>query len=182
MTAPRGNIGPDRDLFEQRFRALEARLAAVEQRSSTLFTGDTNGGIAKPWIPIQLFPKFTVAASTLYLELARAVDTTERLLFEGHIPYLSHPRIQIYGRWGPASGTNTCRYRLKITDPATSVTTTIGTWDASTLDATVQGPYDPTTAAPINTPNLRLQLTAQSLSGSGDYSCQPFSCHLRSTS
>ncbi len=181
MTAPRGNIGPDRALLEQRLRALEQRQAALEQRGNPLFAADTNGGLARPWAPVQLYPRFSVTATTVYGERFRAVDTTERILWEGNIPYLSHPRIQVTGRWGASSGTNTTRYRLKITTPL-GVVTTIGTWDVALLETARKGPYDPTTVVPINAPDVPVTLTAQTLSGSGDYACHVVGCYLRSTS
>lgn len=176
MSAPFGTVGPNQDLFEQRFRHLEQRVTALGQRDGGLITGDEAGGMARPWIPIVLYPRFAVAAG-LFTAMSRAVDVTERVLWEGSIGYLSHPSIQVTGMWGSASGTNTTRYQLKVNS------TVVGTWDVATAAAKdTRGPYSLLTVADIGDTDVPVELTAQTLSGAGDYACQPFSCHLRSTS
>jgi hypothetical protein len=219
MSAPFGNAGPDRDLVEQRLRAMAARLDAIEQRGlrnggeisvfapngvktfgvgpdtttppvtgapwyttlrdvagGIILSGDVHGGIAEPWLPIPMYPLFAVAAG-LYTSMSRAVDTTERTLWEGRIGYLSHPRLQIAGTWGPTSGTNTTRYKLKVNGVQ------IGTWDSAALTTDVRGPYDPTvgTGAALHSLNATITLTAQTLTGTGNYACQVLGCHQRQT-
>lgn len=178
MTAPTGIIGPNRDLFEQRLRTMQAQIDALGQRGGALLTGDTEGGIATPWIPIPLYAKFAVAAG-LYTAMARAVDTTERTLWEGRIGYLSHPRIQVTGTWGVTSGSNNTEYRLKLNG------TTVGTWTVNTAAATdSRGPYDPLTVPglALGSKDIAVVLTAKTLSGTGNYACQVLGCHQRSSS
>ncbi len=245
MTAPFGNAGPDRDLYEQRYRDLEARVAAVEQRSlrnageisilgpggvttfvsgpspsappvsgapqwvtqirdqagavrlelidldpitdgfqqamwirdhttRPVITTDINGGLAEPWLPVLMYPRFS-EPSGLYSYRARPTDVTERTLWEGRIGFLSHPRIQVDGVWGAASGTNTTRYRMKIGG------VTVGTWDQAGLSISVAGPFTTTLGAPLRSTNVGIEITAQTLSGSGDYACQVWACYQRQT-
>jgi hypothetical protein len=139
-----------------------------------LFTSDKNGGIAEPWLPVVMYPKFS-PPSGLYSYRARPVDGTERSLWEGRIGYLSHPRIQVDGVWGPASGTNTTRYKLKMNG------TIVGQWDVAGLSLNVQGPFDTTVGAALRSTNVGIELTAQTLSGTGDYACQVWACYQRQT-
>jgi hypothetical protein len=175
VTAPFGTVGPNPDLLERRFRQLQAQIDALGQRGGKLLVGDPAGGIATPWVPIPLAAKFAVA-SGLYTSMNRNVDTTERTLWEGSIGYLSHPRIQVTGYWGVASGTNNTEYKLKVGS------NTIGTWTSNTAAAkTTQGPFDPLTNAAIGDTNVPIELTAKTLSGTGSYACQVLSCYLRQT-
>lgn len=164
MTAPTGNPGPDLNLFEQRWRRMGQELEALSQR-----------GIRLAFEAVPLYPKFTVAASTVFTAMSTAVNVVEQTLWEGRIASLAHPYVQVDGSWGAATGTNNTRYRLKID------AVTVGTWDVALAAAGVHGPFLTTTAAVIGSTNVPITLTAQSLTGSGTYKCQVLGCHLRQT-
>lgn len=134
---------------------------------------DRNGGLARPWLQVHLYPLFAMAAGTFsYANLTAA--TGERTLWEGRAT-ISHPWLLMDGVWGQASGTalsNT--YRLKLNG------TTVGTWtEASTPVVAQRGPFD--VSSFLMQDNVAVQLTLQSSGSAGAVACQPFGCHLRQT-
>jgi hypothetical protein len=142
-----------------------------------------SGGLAIPWIPIPLYPLFSMAAASVYayMNLPTTSIASETTLWEGRIDRVAGPRIQVNGLWGAASGTNTTRYKLKVDG------TQVGTWDSSTLEVAVKGPGSAgvtgtmSLATLIGTTNVSVQLTAQTLSGSGSTACQVLGCTQRQT-
>jgi hypothetical protein len=108
--------------------------------------------------------------------MVTAVNLAEQTLWVGRIGYVTHPQIQVDGIWGQDTGTNSTRYRLKAAG------VTVGTWDVSTAAAAaVEGGYPLLAATALRTKNVAVELTAQSLSGTGTYACQVLACHLRQT-
>lgn len=143
-----------------------------DHNGTPIWTGDNNGGWAEPWFPIPMYAKFSVAVG-IFDYMSKAVNGAEEKLWEGRIGYVSHTRVQVDGIWGAASGTNTTRYRLKVNG------TTIGTWDIAGLESNVKGPFVFPVA--IGTKNTGIEITAQTLSGTGNFACQLFACYQRQT-
>lgn len=142
-----------------------------------LFSDDTeNGGIARPWLSVPLYPQFSMAASSVYAYRTVAVSavTSETTLWQGRIPLVTHPFMSVGGIFGQASGSNTSTYRLKLgTGP-----TTVGTWAETALVNTNKGPYDVT--AFLGQTDVPIILTATA-SGTGSVGCQVYSAYLRQT-
>lgn len=164
MTAPIGNPGPSPDVFEQRLRTMKQELDALRQRP----------GPTQPWLPVVLYPKFAPPAG-VYSFMSTPASVSEQSLWEGRIGYLAQPLIQVDGVWGASSGTNTTRYRMKISG------VTVGTWDQAAQVTAVHGGFDATVIAAIGSTNRVIEITAQTLSGTGNYACQVFGCYQRQT-
>lgn len=139
-----------------------------------LRTSDILGGWAEPWFAVVLYPYFSMGASSTYLYMNTACNVAEQTLWSGHIGYVTHSNILVRGVWGAAGGTNNTRYRLKING------VTVGTWDVS-ASAVIsdQGPFNILGATSLMNRSPRVDLTAQTLSGSGSYACQVSHCHQR---
>lgn len=112
-------------------------------------TGDKNGGWATPWLQVPMYPRFQAATSVTpsttgtpygYASISTSASgmAQNQLLWEGRIPYVSHPRISVDGVWGPASGTVVPTYTLKVSGSS------VGTWSYTTLTTGAQP------VAPIN--------------------------------
>lgn len=142
---------------------------------SVLRTSDRLGGWAEPWFSFTMYP-FMAPPAGVYSYMGANVNVAEQTLWEGRIGYMSHPYIGIDVLGGASSGTNTTRYRLKVNG------TTINTWDVVGL-----GFFGTPTLAigaggvVIGSRNVGVQLTAQSLSGSGSYACQIYGTYMRQT-
>lgn len=137
---------------------------------------DADSGLAKPWLDVTLYPLFSMAASTVYGYLNLPVSATERTLWTGQIPHVSHPRLQVAGIFGQASGSNANTFRLREVGGGGAV---IGTWSTTTGQLLndvwvfdVESLYDRV--------GLPVDLTVQS-SGSGNVACQVTSVCLRGT-
>lgn len=147
--------------------------AFLDQFGGEVVSSDAiTGGMARPWIPINLLPKISMAAGVFdYYNLA--VSGTERQLWEGRIPLVSHPYVEVDGVWGQASGTNTTTYRLKVWG------VTVGSWTVGGgLAADRRGPFD--ISANLWTAFAPIELTAQS-TGTGNAACHIRGCALRQT-
>lgn len=132
----------------------------------------TTGGLARPWIPVFLIPKLAMPAG-VFSYYNMAVSATETQLWEGRIPFVSHPFIEMDGLWGQASGSNSTTYRLKLNG------TQIGTWTVSGgLVNNRRGPFDISTY--LNQTWAAIELTAQS-TGTGVMACHVVGCSMRQT-
>jgi hypothetical protein len=140
-----------------------------------LFSDDTeNGGIARPWLAIPLYPKFSMAASSVYsyMNLPVASVTTETTLWEGRIPMVTHPFLTVTGVFGQASGTNSSTYRLKLNG------VTVGTWAETTIVNADRGPFN--VASSLGAADVPVTITAQA-TGTGNVGCQIYSLYQRQT-
>lgn len=140
-----------------------------------LFSDDTeNGGIARPWLSVPLYPKFTVAASSVYsyMNLPVASVAAETTLWEGRIPMVTHPFMVVTGVFGQASGSNSSTYRLKLNG------VTVGTWAETTIVNANRGPYN--VAASLGLANVPVEVTAVA-AGTGNIGCQIYSLYQRQT-
>lgn len=137
-----------------------------------VWTTDNNGGWAEPWFSVVMYAKFAPPAG-VYQYMNTPTNVAEQTLWTGIVPYVSHPRIAISGLWGQASGSNSTRYRLKLGG------VTLASWDVGGLTNDTRGPFD--IASMVNDRDVSIDLTAQTLSGSGNYACQINGCYLRQT-
>jgi hypothetical protein len=147
--------------------------AFFDQASREIISSDAlTGGLARPWIPVYMVPKLAMAAGTFsYYNLA--VSASEVQLWEGRIPFVSHPFIEVDGVWGQASGSNSTTYRLKVNGA------TVGSWVVSGgLVNNRRGPFDISTL--LNTTWASIELTVQS-TGTGVQACHVVGCSMRQT-
>lgn len=133
------------------------------------------GGLAKPYLAVPMYPLFTtnVAAGSIiaYNTVNASSITSETALWEGRIPFGSHPRISIDGIWGQGSGSNNTTFKLYVAG------TVVGTWtENGTLEVARKGPFD--ISSVFGNESVQVQLKAVS-SGTGVVGCQVFGCYLR---
>ena len=149
---------------------------ALTDRTGRIIISDdaeTGTGLARPWLPVVLYPLF-LPSGTLGDDIGYSNLASENLgfdtgLWQGRVS-VSHPKIEIHGIWGQASGSNTTTYRLKLAG------NTVGAWVANGLEVSVKGPFD--VAAFIGQDGVPIELTA-SPSGFGNIACQVLGCYLR---
>jgi hypothetical protein len=129
-------------------------------------------GLAKPWLSVPMNPLFSMTANTVwsYMNLPVASVTTETTLWEGRIPLATHPKIQVNGIWGTASGSNTSTYKLYVDGTA------VGTWSETGIDAGVKGPFDITSVYDRTDLVVQVRVTA---SGTGNVACHVHNIAMR---
>jgi hypothetical protein len=143
-----------------------------------IFADDVQtGGMARPYLAVPMYPLFTtnVAAGSIvaYNTVNASAITSETALWEGRIPFGSHPRISIDGTWGQGSGSNNTTYKLYVAGGL------VGTWtENGTLEIARKGPFD--ISGVFGNESIQVQLKAVS-SGTGVVAAQVFGCHLRQT-
>lgn len=141
-----------------------------------IFADDVQtGGLARPYLAVPMYPLFTtnVAAGSVvgYNTVNVTAITSETTLWEGRIPYGSHPRISIDGVWGQGSGSNNTTFKLYVGGVA------VGTWtENGVIEVARKGPFD--ISAVFGNESVQVQLKATS-SGTGVVGAQVFGCHLR---
>ncbi|RSM73445.1 hypothetical protein DMH04_41270 [Kibdelosporangium aridum] len=152
----------------------EQYFALYDRQGNILFSDDAASGygMANPWLSIPLYPRFSMAASSVYsyMNLPVSSVTSETTLWSGRIPQLHHGYIGIDGVWGQATGSNSSTYRLKVNN------TTVGTWSETGLTVANRGPFDIHTL--INSQWLGVDLTVQA-SGTGNVASQVLGVTLR---
>jgi hypothetical protein len=130
------------------------------------------GGLARPWIPVHLVTRICMATGHFdYSNIA--VSGTERTMWEGRIPFVSGPYIEIDGVWGQASGSNSNTYRLKVGGVE------VGSWTVGGgLVLNRRGPYS--LLSQLNAAWVPVELTVQS-TGTGVVACEVLACSMRQT-
>lgn len=141
---------------------------ALYDRNENIIVSDDAGsgyGLASPWISVPMYPRFSMAASSVYsyMNLPVASVTSETILWSGRIPALHHGYVGIDGVWGQSSGSNSSTYRLKLNG------TQVGTWSETGLSVANKGPFDVHTL--LNTQWIAVDLTVQA-SGTGNVAAQ----------
>lgn len=114
---------------------------ALTDRTGRIIVSDdaeTGAGLARPWLPVILYrlflPGTDLGDDFGYSNLPIANLGGETGLWEGRAS-ISHPKIEIDGVWGQATGTNNATYRLKVAG------TTVGTWSTgNNLEVGVEAP------------------------------------------
>lgn len=149
-------------------------------------TQDSNGGWAAPWFSVPMYPRFvpngqpgSYSANGWgfgYSNLSTAGNgvSSGMVIWEGRIPFVSHPRIQVDGVWGQASGTAVPTYSLKVGGTTLGsyapVSLTTGTWTT--------GPFD--ISSLLTNTAVQVQITA-SWTGSGAIATDCLGVYLRQT-
>ncbi|GAB3437522.1 hypothetical protein [Actinophytocola sediminis] len=136
---------------------------------------ESGTGLARPWLPVPLYPMFApsvpVAGDTGRWAIDSAEILGETTLWEGRAS-VSHPWIQIDGTWGHASGSGAITYRLRVSGQL------VGSWVETGGITEQRGPFS--MAGHIGTDWAPLTLTAQT-NGTGAVWCAPQGCYLRQT-
>lgn len=99
--------------------------AWIDSEGTTVLSDDakTGKGLARPWIPVVMQPKFNNAAATWsYMTISNSLTHVEQQIWEGFIPLVTHPYFGIAVVAGIASGTSgTPSYNLYIGDQVTPI-------------------------------------------------------------
>lgn len=126
--------------------------------------------LSEPQFPIVLYPMFqpNIPVNTA----GYAIVTVGTLVsWEGRIR-ASHPKIEVDGIWGTASGTNTTTYQLVLNN------NTIGIWSVvNTLQVQRYGPFDISSYIGLDWLKIELKITASS--GTGQVAIQPLGVYFR---
>ncbi|MEC3977912.1 hypothetical protein [Amycolatopsis sp. H20-H5] len=171
-------------LFHTGFYAGQPFFALRDQNNAILFSDNAagGGGMARPWIPVPLKQMFrsrssdTVVSSSGelfgYHHIANSLIASETVMWQGRVSSILHRFMEVHGTWGPAIGTGTAQYRLKISG------TTVGAWTASTLANSKQGPFN--VAEFFDRDGQTIQLTCSTSGNSTDATaCDLDSVYLR---
>lgn len=149
---------------------------ALTDRTGRILISDdaeTGAGLARPWLPIVLYPRFQPdgppASPFGYANLPVTNLVGETIMWETFAS-ISHPKIAIVGIWGQASGANTGTFRLKIQG------TTVGSWTTGPLEFSFKGPFDVTPFIGQDQAIIDVTLSG---SGTGNIACQVAGCYLR---
>jgi hypothetical protein len=149
-----------------------------------VFTTDVNGGQAVPWFNVPLYPFFIPCGQTPSangewndydaISTGAVGMAAGNIMWEGRIPYVTHPMISIDGIWGNAGGSvSNVAYALVVGG------TTVGTWTRSTVVNEAEGPWD--ISSLLGQTQVPVQLLINGWTGSGQIACQPLGCYLRQT-
>ena len=133
-------------------------------------------GLARPWLPIVLYPKFTthtysddpaLGETFGYMDIDTRQLSGETTLWEGRAS-VSHPWVTLDGVWGASVDNPNVTYRLRFDK------TEVGSWDASSLEVSRKGRFS--VAEFVGRDWVPVTLTA-SASGSGAIACQVLACY-----
>ncbi|SDZ59064.1 hypothetical protein SAMN05216215_11204 [Saccharopolyspora shandongensis] len=141
----------------------------------------TGKGLARPWLPVQLYQHFVPRTITThtdglgevygYSTIDAAKIGAEVVLWEGNAS-VSHPWLTVFGVWGRAAGTPNITYRLKVDGVQ------VGSWSPTVLETSWQGAFD--VSAQVGTDWVPVSLTV-STTGTGVVACQVLGCYLHQT-
>lgn len=160
------------------------QIYMYDDNDHLVFTTDVNGGQAVPWFNVPLYPYFSPAGQDPSFNGAwndyAAINTGAigmapgNIMWEGRIPYATHPMVSIDGIWGNAGGSvSDIEYALVVGD------TTIGTWTRSSITTETVGPWDISNL--LSQTQVPVQVVVTDWTGSGLIACQPLGCYLRQT-
>ncbi|MCP2261091.1 hypothetical protein LX15_004811 [Streptoalloteichus tenebrarius] len=146
------------------------------------FTTDRNGGVAEPWTAVPLYPQFEMGHSSHhvgYTMLPVSALTTGPVVWEGWIGKVSHPRLQILGYWGRATGTSpvSVTYEVRVGHDQTVV----GSWVSTGIETALYGPWDISPWLSHTNIPVRLSIRATSGDATDMVAVQVLSCWMRQT-
>lgn len=161
--------------FDGQFWALTDATGRIIMSDSA----EVGAGLARPWIPVALYPKFTTHTYTTdpglgetfdYMDIDTARLSGETVLWEGRAS-VSHPWVTIEGVWGRSVATPNVTYRLKFAN------TEVGSWNVNSgPTAGRQGRFSVKDF--VGQDWVEVTVTA-SASGAGAIACQVLSCYLQ---
>lgn len=134
---------------------------------------ETGVGMARPWLPVPLYPKWGIAKTGATYDYAGIytddLPAGETVMWEGRAS-IQHPWIEVDGVWGGASGDVNATYRLKINGE------TVGEWGGDGSFAVYRsGRLD--VRKFVLTDWASVQLTVEA-TGTGLVACQVLGCYL----
>lgn len=135
---------------------------------------ETGLGLARPWMPVPLYPKWGIANTGLVYDYAGIhtddLPAGESTLWEGRAS-IFHPWVVVDGVWGGASSGMSITYRLKIAGDI------VGEWtETGGLITAQRGRYD--LSSYVGTDWQPVELTVSGVSGTGIVACQVLACYL----
>lgn len=120
--------------------AYEPTVWIFDDADHVAFTTDQQGGIAEPWLPVPMYPKFiptNFTNSTNTDPCLPASACNGGAIWNGRIGKVSHPRIQFDITRGRVTGTNAVpTYSFYVN------TNLIGTHSHTDYGPTLVGPFD----------------------------------------
>lgn len=149
---------------------------AFQDNSGNIIVSDdaeTGYGLARPWLPVVLYPKWGIANTGDVYQYA-GINTAdlpagETQLWEGRAS-IQHPWITVDGVWGRGSGDVNITYRLKING------TTVGEWTEGPLVVAQRGRFD--VSDYVITDWAAVEITVTPDAGTGLVACQVLGCYL----
>lgn len=126
----------------------------------------------EPQFPVVLYPMFQTDLP-LGTSGYSTIPVGTLVTWEGRIR-VSHPKIEVDGIWGQASGSNTVRYDVKLGGQS------VGFWVTSGgLEVARKGPFN--INAFIGQDWLKIEIAITSSTGSGLVAIQPLGVYFRQT-
>lgn len=126
----------------------------------------------EPQFPIVLYPQFQSSTALGAIGYSN-VSVGTLATWEGRIR-VSHPKIEVDGIWGQASGANTTRYDVLIGGKS------VGFWIVSSaLQVSRKGPFD--VSSFIGQDWIKIEVAITSSTGVGQVAIQPLGCYFRQT-
>lgn len=182
ITSIGDELGRDRlTLYDENNPAVEGnqRWHEWDVNGNLVRSQDINGGWATPWFNVPLYPRFTPpqnspdTSGSLYGYATVSTSTPGivqgQQLWEGRIPFGSHPQIAIDGTWGPASGSVVPTYSLNVGGSS------VGTWSPAFGPAAF-GPWN--IASLLGHTQIPVNITV-TWTGTGLIAADVVGCYLR---
>lgn len=147
-------------------------------------TQDKNGGWATPWFSVPMYPRFVPNGQPAsyssngwgygYASLSTSGNgvSSGMVIWEGRIPFVSHPRIAVDGVWGNASGSVAPTYSLLVAGSS------VGSFTPSALTTQSWGPFD--ISSRLTNTAVQVQITV-SYTGTGAFAADCLGVYLRQT-
>lgn len=146
-----------------------------------LIQDDRQGiGLDRPWLSFYGTHQFegvsTEGTVYQYRALPIAQVASETVLWEGRIPLMLHPRVELHGTWGSSTGSSNCTYRAYVADEFVGSWTTTGTELRNGRASGAFGFEVPMQYFSFS--DVRVHLTCQA-AGTGNVACQVRGAYMR---
>jgi hypothetical protein len=164
-------------MYTQVHAATGRQFWALCDSESNVLVSDSaeyGKGLARPWIPVPLYPRFVPSAPAAGVDGAWCINasaiTSEKTLWEGRAT-IDHPLITVDGHWGHASGAGDITYRLYVAGEQ------VGTWTEDAQTVAQRGPFD--VSQWVLSDWRQITITATAAGGAtGLALCQPYAVYL----
>lgn len=166
-------------LYTQVHTATGRQFWALCDSAGNILVSDSaeyGKGLARPWIPVVLYPRFVPTLPAAGVDGAWAINcssiTTEKVLWEGRAT-IDHPQITVDGQWGHASGAGSgdITYRLKVGGNE------YGSWVEDGVVIGQRGPFDVSEWVLSDWVQVTITATAAP-AATGAAFCQPYAVYL----
>lgn len=128
-----------------------------------------SSGLAAPQFPVIMYPQFVSNGAASTTGTPR-VNSGVLATWEGRVRIV-HPALEVDGIWGNLSGSGSTTYAIKLGG------TTVGSWVATGLSVSRQGPFDVTDYMGQDWLKIELAITASS--GTGEKAISPLGVYFR---